>query len=46
MESLALEYLAAGGDVGVLLIAYFVWRMERRLFKLELHTGLADLTRG
>lgn len=33
------EYLAAGGDVATLGLVYFLWRLERRVFKIELTIG-------
>ena len=30
------QYLGAGGDVATMLLPFFLWRVERRVFKLEL----------
>lgn len=32
-----LDMLAAGGDVALLALVYFIWRLERRIFRIELH---------
>jgi len=30
-----LDLLAAGGDVGIYLVAFILWKFDRRLLKLE-----------
>lgn len=32
-----LELLAAGGDLATLAVCYVLWRLDRRLLKVELH---------
>ncbi len=32
-----LTLLSAGGDVALIALVYFLWRLERRVYKIELH---------
>ncbi len=38
MESMMLEYLAAGGGVGIWVLAVGMWRLEKRVTILEVKT--------
>jgi len=35
VEGAAFEYLAAGGDIGIWLVVYGLWRLDKRITILE-----------
>lgn len=39
MESAAFEYLAAGGDIGIWLVVYGLWRLDKRITILEIRSS-------
>lgn len=40
------EILSMGGDSAAMLLVYLLWKLERRVHNVELHTGLKKLTAG
>jgi len=40
MELELLNMLSAGGDVATMALVYFIWRLERRIYRVELDLGL------
>lgn len=37
------EILSMGGDSAAILLVYILWKLERRVHNVELHTGLKKL---
>ncbi len=37
MELEILKFLSAGGDLAMIALAAFLWRFDRRLYRVELH---------
>jgi hypothetical protein len=38
------QALSMGGDSATIFLAYFLWKLERRLHNLELFTGLKKIS--
>ena len=37
MEAIAFQYLAAAGDIGIYLLIFGFWRIDKRISWLEFH---------